>query len=221
MRQGTNCPPWAADSDEHRAPACFRGAEQAVAAASAVARLRTPLATDLADWHRLMFREVVPVDYYAGSVRQLDSARPCLAQNVAVQDGAGNSVPGAPAPQVIAEINSFAEALRRALSSLELQWGQLAHVDRVRGVATVVGVFVGKFIQIHPFLNGNGRTSRLLWRVLLHRLGIPPQVSVVTRPSAPYSEVMSAAMVGNYGLAVAMILSGLALAKVPAQLPPP
>lgn len=80
---------------------------------------------------------------------------------------------------------------------------------------SVLGVSVGAFVRIHPFVNGNGRTSRLLWTTLLGRFGLPPQLSVLRRPGPPYPHVMAAAMDQDYGPAVVMVLRALAQGPMP------
>jgi hypothetical protein len=99
---------------------------------------------------------------------------------------------------------------RCELAALEFSWPELAPADQVQRVATIIGCAIGAFILIHPFLNGNGRMSRLLWRVLLYRMGLPDGVSVIRRPGPPYDAVMGEAMNGNFGPAVLMVLNAIA-----------
>lgn len=143
-------------------------------------------------WHGSLFADFVPLDYYAGNFRQPDPARPCLAQNVAV-----GPIPGSNFRLVVSDMAQlFAEA-QQTLRALETDWPYLSPEDRAVAIALVTGDLVGGFIRIHPFLNGNGRTSRLLWRWVLWRFGVPPQFTVFPRPSPPYGPLMAEAMRGN------------------------
>ena len=159
----------------------------------------------------------MPLDYYAGGLRQYDPKRPCLAAESGVPPHLGS-----PFQFVLQHTEELCEFIRLELSSVEIQWTSLSDPERVQRIATIVGVAVGRFIHVHPFLNGNGRMSRVLWTVLLARLQLPRQLSIVRRPGPPYDTVMSEAMQGNYGPAVAMVLRALNDGpRPPAALPAP
>ena len=213
-RQTFECPEWV-NRDEHTAPACFAQAHGVLVKACTEARQQVPGASAIRSWHDALFREVAPVRYYAGNVRQDNKRFVCLGTNVTVDGVAGAHY--RTVPQLVAE---FAVVLHARLSAVELNWTTLSLDEKLRRVATIVGTAVGEFIKIHPFLNGNGRTSRLLWRVLLHRLGLPGNwMSVVRRPGPPYGTVMAQAMRGNYVPAIQLVLLGLASSPPPPALP--
>jgi fido (protein-threonine AMPylation protein) len=102
-----------------------------------------------------------------------------------------------------------------------MRWPLLSDADRVKGLAQLIGVVIARFIHIHPFLNGNGRVSRLLWAVLLWRFGLPQQVSVVRHPGGSYDSIMASAMKGDYAPAVHAVLIALMKKRVPRTLPAP
>ena len=208
MDSGTQgCPPWT-DTGEHTSNKSASVAHRVLLRVIRENRSRGPDLAAIKSWHRELFVDFVPLDYYAGELRQLDISRPCLASNVRV-----DSKPGFHYSKVSAAMSSFSLALSRAILDLEAKWSTAPVNDLTRQLALVVGTAIGRFIQIHPFINGNGRTSRLLWAGLSVRYGFSPQVSIVRRPGPPYSLVMREAMTGNFGPAVALVL--IALANTP------
>ncbi len=55
-----------------------------------------------------------------------------------------------------------------------------------------------EFERVHPFLDGNGRTGRLLLNLILVRLGFPPVV-IFKRQRGSYLSALSRADAGDYG----------------------
>ena len=58
-------------------------------------------------------------------------------------------------------------------------------------------VFHHKFVWIHPFFDGNGRTVRLVMNLLLMRHGFPPAI-ILTNDRAKYYTALNQANNGNY-----------------------
>jgi Fic family protein len=58
-------------------------------------------------------------------------------------------------------------------------------------------VFHHKFVWIHPFFDGNGRTVRLAMNLLLMRHGFPPAI-ILTNDRAKYYAALNQANKGNY-----------------------
>lgn len=57
-----------------------------------------------------------------------------------------------------------------------------------------------KFINIHPFIDGNGRTSRLITNLELLKLGYPP-ITIFTSDRLEYYNVLDRSYYGDYTLA--------------------
>lgn len=60
--------------------------------------------------------------------------------------------------------------------------------------------FTCKFINIHPFIDGSGRTSRLLTNLELLKLGYPP-ITILTTDRLEYYQVLDKSYYGDYNLA--------------------
>lgn len=165
---------------------------------------------DLKTWHGKIFRNSVPLPYYAGNYRADDQSKPCLAQDVQV-----DNIPGAPFGDV--------SRLMRELSSEMRQWivatdryvaSGPSPVNRARAVLQLAAVYSGRFLKIHPFLNCNGRTSRMIANYILHRYDYPmPYYRPYPRPGVPYGRAAAACMVGNFVPMFQYLLGLLAASK--------
>jgi hypothetical protein len=115
--------------------------------------------------------------------------------------------PGSHSKRVIGDMDILLSQVRQNLTQLEILWETLTPPQRAFRVAYTLSQLVGRFIKIHPFRNGNGRTSRLIWGWGMRRFGLPFQVRIAMRPENPrYSEVMAASMRGDFDeLAVVML----------------
>jgi hypothetical protein len=79
----------------------------------------------------------------------------------------------------------------------------LHEVEGVRGVEPLrfpetLARIHARFEQIHPFLDGNGRTGRLILNLLLVRLGYPPAI-VYKRERSTYLNALRRADSDDYG----------------------
>ena len=61
----------------------------------------------------------------------------------------------------------------------------------------LAAVFHQRFVRIHPFSEGNGRTARLLMNAVLMRYGYPFIVNVTSRERERYLRTLSEADMGN------------------------
>jgi len=73
---------------------------------------------------------------------------------------------------------------------------------RLKAAAQLAAFAAGRIIQVHPFLNGNGRIARLAADFFFNRYG-SPMPFFITRPSAlgidaEYPTASRAAMLGDY-----------------------
>ena len=205
------CPPWDASKG-------FDGVfvSQLVAAymdgVSTAKRKMTEL-SDVKRWHATTFKDHTPTDhdYYAGNFRQVDSARPCL--NGVVKVG---GISGAAPNQVLVQMESLFADARNSFSIVELKWPTLNLRERAMYLAVIIGELVGRFIQIHPFRDGNGRISRILWAVALTRYGVNPQCRLHPRPGdlTPYAEIMKHCMSGDFKPLQLEILKYLSLIHI-------
>lgn len=69
-------------------------------------------------------------------------------------------------------------------------------------------VFHHKFVWIHPFFDGNGRTVRLAMNLLLMRKGFPPAI-ILKNDRKKYYEALNQANRGNYHKLVLLISQAL------------
>jgi fido (protein-threonine AMPylation protein) len=204
------CPDWCDDAAERLTPAARHALWTATRAAAAATTKGTPDLAVVESWHDAAFAPVVPLRCYAGNVRQNHAKHLCLAQNVAV-----GPLPGSDFNVVPNDARQLFDWVSLQIRALEVTWSATSPTDRVKRLAGVVGVAVGWFVRIHPFVNGNGRTSRILWTALLARFGLPPQCSVLKRPAPPYDQIMASAMTGNYQPCVLEVLRALSLGPLP------
>jgi fido (protein-threonine AMPylation protein) len=155
-------------------------------------------------WHYNVFGQFVPLSYYAGNYRQENAKFPCLAVNVHVSGVLGHEF-----SQVQESMSELEAKTRTSFAQIELAQSAPLN-ERIKLIAFATAALVGEFIRGHPFLNGNGRTSRLLWMWALWRFNIRPQFRIHPRPGTPYSQIMAAAMRGDDGPLALNILGFLA-----------
>ncbi|MDG1331692.1 MAG: Fic family protein [Crocinitomicaceae bacterium] len=71
-----------------------------------------------------------------------------------------------------------------------------------------VAIFHHRFVWIHPFLDGNGRTVRLIFNLLLMRLGYPPAI-ILRNDRKKYYDALNKANKGDYSKIVLVVLQAL------------
>jgi hypothetical protein len=199
-----DCPEWREDVPTHLAGKFSECLNRCANELRGVSNSKLLDAETLKRWHTILFREFVPIHYYAGNFRQDDHSRICLGINVGV-----GGVPGSHFRKVNSLIESLIENARLSISKIEIQWPLLPSDERAKKVALITAKIIGEFIRIHP-LNGNGRVSRLLWCWGLFRFSVPQQCRIHPRPIQPYSELMRASMSNDDGPLALCILQHLA-----------
>ncbi|NBC58347.1 MAG: Fic family protein [Bacteroidetes bacterium] len=126
-------------------------------------------AVDVLDIHRYVLRSIE--DDYAGRLR-----------NAGVRISGANFVPpnARKVPDLLDELITFVVENPLQLNDIEL--------------ATV---FHHKFVWIHPFFDGNGRTVRLVMNLLLLKVGFTPAI-ILTNDRKKYYTALNSANNGNY-----------------------
>lgn len=116
--------------------------------------------------HHALFRNVWPE--YAGVLRGF---RPGEWPYVADIGGIGY---GSPPERVEVDLQRMVDEAQRYFSSLDAAQHSLSHAE-VRSAALAIGAWLHCAIdRIHPFVNGNGRTSRAMAHYVLCRYGCLP-----------------------------------------------
>jgi len=102
---------------------------------------------------------------------------------------------GAPFELVPKLMDELIKAHNQALDEALKATGEISHDERLLNCCEVVKHLVGNFIAIHPFIDGNGTVSRILWAMVMERLGFKSVFQVVPRPkSEHYAAIMNSAM---------------------------
>lgn len=189
------CPRWEESETDDQLPSVVDGICGFVSFTLKKAKIYSLQHGDIKTWHGRIFRDVVPLAYYAGHYRSDDPMRPCLRKNVSV-----NGFFGAPFADVPNRMREFSKEMR----DLSIITDRYIKRDptpmyRAQAVTQFAAIYVGKLLQIHPFINGNGRMSRLTANFFLHRYGYPmgfPNPHL--RPNSNYIDASAACMVGDY-----------------------
>ncbi len=69
-------------------------------------------------------------------------------------------------------------------------------------------IFHHRFVWIHPFFDGNGRTARLMYNLLLMKEGYPPAI-ILKNDRKKYYDALNTANNGDYGKLLLLILQAL------------
>ncbi len=69
-------------------------------------------------------------------------------------------------------------------------------------------IFHHRFVWIHPFFDGNGRTVRLMFNLLLMKAGFPPAI-ILKNDRKKYYDALNKANFGDYSKLVLLVLQAL------------
>jgi len=72
----------------------------------------------------------------------------------------------------------------------------------------IASIFHHRFVWIHPFFDGNGRTARLLFNLLLMKSGYPPAI-ILKNDRKKYYNALDKANQGDYGKILLLVLQAL------------
>ncbi len=72
----------------------------------------------------------------------------------------------------------------------------------------LAAIFHHRFVWIHPFFDGNGRTVRLVMNLLLMRSGFPPAI-ILRNDRKKYYDALNQANAGAYGKIILLMIQAL------------
>ena len=143
-------------------------------------------------WHAGMYEGIpVPCDAYLGHFRG-DSGHSELLD----AENQVNRVRGVRSYLVYGEVEELLKRMHDDIALLAAD--DAASVERDMEVIRIAAYAHGEWIRIHPFVNGNGRTARLLVLWVLARFGVPPLLPIRPRPARPYEATSNASMAGEH-----------------------
>lgn len=106
---------------------------------------------------------------------------------------------GTTAALVAGEVNEFVKRLQAVSERLDklLRRGEELDRDGLQAVVELAAWAHSEWVRIHPFVNGNGRTARLLTNAILMRYSLPPVLKLRPRPQLPYGSAGAEGIAGN------------------------
>ncbi|WP_343905196.1 Fic family protein [Nocardioides aquiterrae] len=143
-------------------------------------------------WHRRMYDCIpVPCDAYLGNFRG-DSTHSELLD---AENHVGG-IRGVRSYLVFGQVEALLARVRDDIE--ELGTYDLPPLARDMAVLRIASYAHGEWVRIHPFVNGNGRTARLIVLWILARHGIAPLLPIRPSPAPPYGSTARASMAGEH-----------------------
>ncbi|MGO9862578.1 MAG: Fic family protein [Terriglobales bacterium] len=167
-------------------------------------------ANDIKMWHGKIFSSAVPLPYYAGNFRCEDHRHPCLAIDVGVRDAvSGQLRTGTAFKDVEKSMGEFsAEMVKMTDETDDYVAATKSLADHAKAAVQLSAFCEGRILQIHPFINGNGRMSRITADYFLYRYGLPwAYYPPIVRPGLPYERASDQCMLGDYTLLFEYLLT--------------
>jgi len=152
----------------------------------------TPALKRMREWHTVMMRGLDAEDpTYVGRFRGTPGF-PALAANVEIA-----GILGARHADVGAQAQAFESKVQATVAALDALYPRPEDLDDDgrEAVIELAAYAHGEWVRIHPFINGNGRTSRIWANLLMQRYGMPPVLAMRPRPAGQdYTDAASACM---------------------------
>jgi Fic family protein len=147
-----------------------------------------PTLERMREWHGRMMEGLDPEHPdYVGRFRG-EPGFSALAENVEIA-----GVLGTHYARVDAEVRNFESRVQAAVEALDRLYptSDALDGDGRNAVIELAAYAHSEWVRIHPFINGNGRTSRIWANLILQRYGMPPVLAL--RPRPPGREYAAAA----------------------------
>ena len=93
-----------------------------------------------------------------------------------------------------------------ALMDALIQWAN--DPDNPLDIIVKAAIFHHRFVWIHPFFDGNGRTVRLVFNLLLMRAGFPPAI-ILKNDRKKYYDALNKANGGDYSKLLLLVVQAL------------
>ena len=96
------------------------------------------------------------------------------------------------------EMEDFKDTIRKAILAIDFTWNvsseMFSEAQKLRRAAELIAALFAGFLEIHPYVNGNGHMGRLVVLCLFARLKVHLRrwpLDLDPRPTdPPYSEVI-------------------------------
>lgn len=181
----------------------------------------TPTLKRVREWHAVMMQGLDTEDPdYVGRFRGTPGF-PALAADVEIA-----GVLGTPYADVDAEAQAFESRVQAVVAALDAMYPtpDALDDDGRKAVIELAAYAHAEWVRIHPFINGNGRTSRIWANLIMQRYGMPPVLVLRPRPSGRnYAGAASACMSGDWAPLAAYIrkaYDAVVGAAKPGKVPP-